>query len=167
MVICRPNQVWAADITYIPVIGGHGYLFAIMDWYSRYVLEWQLSNMLDAEFCVEALQRALGKATPEIFNTDQGVQFTSLRFTDCLTASNIRISMDGKGRAFDNIMVERLWRSAKYEHIYPSSYEKLQDVKVGLSKYFLFYNGSRPHQGLKNRTPKEVYEKGVLSSNCR
>lgn len=156
-IIRRPNQVWAADITYIPVVRGFGYLFAIIDWYSRYVIEWQLSNMLDTEFCLEALERALSKGTPEIFNTDQGVQFTSGRFTEMVEASGARISMDGRGRAFDNIMVERLWRSVKYEDIYPNGYEHLPEVKKGLGIYFSFYNESRPHQGLKYQTPMEVY----------
>jgi putative transposase len=155
--ICRPNQVWAGDITYVPVRNGFGYLFSIMDWYSRYVIEWQLSNMLDTDFCLEALERALSRTKPEIFNTDQGVQFTSGRFTSMLEANDVRISMDGKGRAFDNIMVERLWRSVKYEDIYPKGYEVLPEVKEGLRTYFSFYNDSRPHQGLKYRTPAEVY----------
>ena len=157
MVIHHPNQVWAADITYVPVPGGFGYLFAIMDWYSRYVLAWQLSNLLDADFCLEALKRALCKTKPEIFNTDQGVQFTSSCFTGQLEEEGIAISMDGKGRAFDNIMVERLWRSVKYENIYPRAYECLPEVRAGLAQYFLFYNEKRPHQGLKNQTPQEVY----------
>jgi putative transposase len=155
--ICRPNQVWAADITYIPVRGGFGYLFAIIDWYSRYVIEWQLSNMLDADFCLEALERALSKGSPEIFNTDQGVQFTSSRFTKRLEAGGIRISMDGKGRALDNIMVERLWRSVKYEEVYPKGYEQLPEVNSGLGMYFPFYNEKRPHQSLNYKRPYEIY----------
>ena len=155
--ICRPNQVWAADITYIPMVSGFGYLFAIIDWYSRYVIEWQLSNMLDTDFCLEALERALSKETPRIFNTDQGVQFTSSQFTSMVESSGARISMDGKGRAFDNIMIERLWRSVKYEDIYPKGYEGLPEVKKGLGTYFPFYNESRPHQGLEYQTPREVY----------
>ena len=156
-VINQPNQVWAADITYVPLVGGFAYLFAIIDWYSRYVIEWQLSNMLDTQFCLEALERALLKTTPEIFNTDQGVQFTSSQFTGRLEMKGILISMDGKGRAFDNIMIERLWRSVKYEDIYPKCYERLPEVKKGLSMYFLFYNEKRPHQGLQYQTPMEVY----------
>lgn len=155
--VCRPNQVWAADITYIPLLSGFGFLFAIIDWFSRYVIEWELSNMLDTEFCLGALERALLKKTPDIFNTDQGVQFTSNQFTSMVEASGARISMDGKGRAFDNIMVERLWRSVKYEDIYPKSYECLQAVKKGLGIYFSFYNENRPHQGLQYQTPMEVY----------
>ena len=156
--IRHSNQVWAADITYVPLRRGFGYLFAIMDWHSRYVIEWELSNLLDAEFCVEALGRALsGCVRPEIFNTDQGVQFTSSRFTECLRAAQVSISMDGRGRAFDNIMIERLWRSTKYEDIYPRAYESLSDVRAGLEKYFVFYNERRPHQSLGYRRPVEVY----------
>lgn len=155
--ICRPNQVWAADITYVPLLNGFGYLFAIIDWYSRYVIEWQLSNMLDTEFCLEALERALSKGSPEIFNTDQGVQFTSNQFTQMVETSGARVSMDGKGRAFDNIMVERLWRSVKYEDVYPKGYELLPEAKKGLGVYFPFYNEKRPHQGLQYQTPMEVY----------
>jgi len=157
VIICRPDQVWAADITYIPVSGGFGYLFAIMDWYSRYIIEWQVSNLLDADFCIEALERALSKRQPEIFNTDQGVQFTCFQFIEQLKSHQISISMDGRGRAFDNIMVERLWRSVKYENIYPRAYRCLKDVKNGLTEYIQFYNEKRPHQGLKNLTPKEMY----------
>jgi len=155
--ICRPNQVWAGDITYIPLAYGFAYLFAIIDWHSRYVIEWQLSNMLDTEFCLEALQRALSRTTPGIFNTDQGVQFTSEQFTRILEANSILISMDGKGRALDNIMIERLWRSVKYEDVYPKKYERLAEVKKGLARYFSFYNERRPHQGLQYQTPQEVY----------
>jgi len=155
--ICRPNQVWAADITYVPLTSGFGYLFAIIDWFSRYVIEWQLSNMLDTDFCLEALNRALLKGVPDIFNTDQGVQFTSNQFTYVIENSGARISMDGKGRAFDNIMIERLWRSVKYEDIYPKGYEGLTEVKKGLGTYFLFYNENRPHQSLAYQTPMEVY----------
>lgn len=155
--ICRPTQVWAADITYIPVRGGFGYLFAIIDWYSRYVIEWQLSNMLDADFCLEALETALSRGSPEIFNTDQGVQFTSNRFTTRLETGGIRISMDGKGGAFDNIMIERLWRSVKYEDVYPKGYELLAEVRRGLERYFPFYNEKRPHQSLDYKRPHEVH----------
>ena len=137
---------------------GFGYLFAIMDWYSRYVIEWELSNMLDTEFCLEALERALTKGTPDIFNTDQGVQFTSHQFTQAVESSGARISMDGQGRAFDNIMIERLWRSVKYEEIYPRGYEQLSEVKRGLETYFSFYNENRPHQSLQYQTPIEVYQ---------
>lgn len=157
LIVNRPNQAWAADITYIPLSIGYGYLFAIIDWFSRYVVEWELSNLLDTEFCMEALERGLGKTKPEIFNTDQGVQFTSTQFTTRLENDGIKISMDGKGRALDNVFVERLWRSVKYEEIYPKGYENLKEVRVGLKNYFEFYNEKRPHQGLEYRTPAEVY----------
>lgn len=157
LIIDHPNQAWAGDITYIPLIVGFGYLFAIIDWFSRYVVEWELSNLLDTEFCVEALERGLEKKKPEIFNTDQGVQFTSNQFTGRLENSGIRISMDGKGRALDNVFVERLWRSVKYEDIYLRRYENLKEVRQGLKKYFAFYNERRPHQGLEYRTPAEIY----------
>jgi len=153
----RPNQAWAADITYIPLQKGFGYLFAIIDWHSRYVIDWELSNLLETDFCLAALERGLSKKKPEIFNTDQGVQFTSNKFTDRLEAVGIQISMDGKGRALDNVFVERLWRSVKYEEIYPRGYESLKEVQQGLKKYFYFYNEKRPHQGLEYRTPAEVY----------
>jgi len=157
MKICGPNHVWAADITYIPLQSGFGYLFAIMDWFSRYVIEWQLSSTLETDFCLEALERALTGGRPQIFNTDQGVQFTSCRFTGMLEVSDILISMDGRGRAFDNIMVERLWRSVKYEDVYPKGYHSFSDAEEGLKTYFGFYNKARPHQGLKYQTPAEVY----------
>ncbi|CAM0117472.1 Integrase catalytic domain-containing protein [Rhabdochlamydiaceae symbiont of Dictyostelium giganteum] len=156
-VIDKPDQTWAADITYIPLLKGFGYLFAIIDWFSRYVIAWELSNVLDTEFCLEALQRGLKNRSPEIFNTDQGVQFTSLKFTNHLEKKGIKISMDGKGRALDNVFVERLWRSVKYEDIYLKGYESLKEVKVGLKDYFNFYNEDRPHQGLKYQTPSAVY----------
>jgi putative transposase len=157
LIVDRPNQAWAADITYIPLSIGYGYLFAIIDWFSRYVVEWELSNLLDTEFCMEALERGLGKSKPEIFNTDQGVQFTSNQFTARLENDGIKISMDGRGRALDNVFVERLWRSVKYEEIYPKGYENLKEVRIGLKNYFEFYNEKRPHQGLVYRTPSEVY----------
>lgn len=153
----RADQAWAGDITYVPLTRGFGYLFAIIDWFSRYVIEWELSNLLDADFCVEALERGLAKKRPEIFNTDQGVQFTSRQFVGRLEKDGIKISMDGKGRALDNVFVERLWRSVKYEKIYPSGYETLRELKKGLREYFRFYNDERPHQGLGYRTPAEVY----------
>jgi len=155
--IDHSDQAWAGDITYIPLSAGFGYLFAIIDWYSRYVIEWELSNLLDADFCVEALGRGLLKKRPGIFNTDQGVQFTCRQFTERLEHDGIRISMDGKGRALDNVFVERLWRSVKYEEIYPRGYENLKEVRQGLKRYFEFYNERRPHQGLGYRTPAEVY----------
>ncbi len=133
----RPDQVWAADITYIRLVGGFGYLFAIIDWYSRYVIEWELSNLLDTEFCLRALSRGLERKRPEIFNTDQGVQFTSRVFTERLEEEGVQISMDGKGRALDNVMVERLWRSVKYEEVYPKGYEMLKEAKRGLEPSFV------------------------------
>lgn len=157
LTVNRVDQAWAADITYVPLHGGFGYLFAIIDWFSRYVIEWELSNLLDADFCIEALERALLKRKPDIFNTDQGVQFTSIQFVTRLEKKGVQISMDGKGRALDNIFVERLWRSVKYEDIYPKGYDGLKELKSGLEKYFAFYNEERPHQGLENRTPAEVY----------
>ena len=155
--ITRPNQVWSTDITYVPMPKGFMYLTAVIDWYSRYVLAWRLSNTLDSLFCVEALQAALTMATPEIFNTDQGVQFTSTAFTSILEAAEIRISMDGKGRALDNIFVERLWRTVKYEDIYLKHYETVPALDRGMDKYFGFYNHDRPHQSLDDRPPAAVY----------
>jgi putative transposase len=157
LIVNRPDQAWAGDITYIPLIAGFGYLFAIIDWFSRYVIAWALSNLLDTEFCIEALEKSLSRKRPEIFNTDQGVQFTSHQFTTRLENSGIKISMDGKGRALDNVFVERLWRSVKYEEIYPKGYEDLKEARKGLRRYFEFYNEKRPHQGLDYRTPAEVY----------
>lgn len=157
LVITRPDQVWSSDITYIPLPGGFMYLVAIMDWYSRYVLAWRLSNTLDSLFCIAALQEALRRRQPEIFNTDQGCQFTSLAFTGILEAANIRISMDGRGRALDNIFVERLWRTVKYEDIYLKNYATVLALIDGLTRYFAFYNDERLHQSLDYRTPAEVY----------
>ncbi|MCB9093419.1 MAG: IS3 family transposase [Halobacteriovoraceae bacterium] len=157
------DQAWAADITYLPLHRGFGYLFAIIDWYSRYVIEWELSNLLDVDFCIEALERSLKRTHPEIFNTDQGVQFTSHLFTKRLEKEGVRISMDGKGRALDNVFVERLWRSVKYEDVYPKGYNNLKEVGVGLRSYFQFYNEERPHQGLGYRTPAEVYYEKKVS----
>jgi putative transposase len=157
LIVDRPDQAWAGDITYIPLSKGFGYLFAIIDWFSRYVIEWELSNFLDAGFCVEALERGLLRKRPEIFNTDQGVQFTSQQFTERLENKGIKVSMDGKGRALDNVFIERLWRSVKYEEIYLKEHESLKEVRKGLKKYFEFYNERRPHQGLGYRTPREVY----------
>lgn len=151
------DQVWAADITYVPIKSGFMYLTAIMEWYSRYVLSWELSNTLESSFCVSALQQALQQGKPEIFNTDQGSQFTADVFTSVLEAAKIQISMDGKGRAFDNIFIERLWRSVKYEDLYINAYETVPDLYQGLSAYFLMYNLDRPHQALDYRTPAEVY----------
>ena len=157
MEITRPNQVWAADITYIPMARGFLYLVAIMDWYSRYVLSWRLSNTLDADFCVEALEEALSQGKPEIFNTDQGSQFTGEAFTGLLKQHGIRISMDGKGRYSDNIFVERLWRTVKYEEVYLKAYSNGREAEAGLNAYFHFYNAQRPHQALGYRTPAAVF----------
>lgn len=155
--VTHPNQAWAADITYIPLVDGFGYLVAIIDWHSRYVIEWELSNLLDAEFCIDALRRALGRKVPEIFNTDQGVQFTFEGFLQLLKGQGVRISMDGKGRALDNIFIERLWRSVKYEDVYLRGYTDLKEARKGLGNYFTFYNQQRPHQSLGYKTPVEVY----------
>jgi len=161
LAINRPNQVWSTDITYVRMRNGFMYLTAVIDWYSRYVLAWQLSNTLDSLFCVEALQEALSVATPAIFNTDQGVQFTSTAFTSILEAAGIHISMDGKGRALDNIFVERLWRTVKYEDIYLKHYETVPALEQGMTHYFNFYNHRRPHQSLNDRTPAAVYQAAV------
>ena len=157
MKITRPNQVWAADITYIPMARGFLYLVAIIDWYSRYVLSWRLSNTLEVGFCVEALEEALSKGRPEIFNTDQGAQFTSEAFTELLEQHGVRISMDGKGSYNDNLFIERLWRSVKYEEVYLKAYQDGRDARAGIGDYFRFYNAERPHQALGYRTPAEVF----------
>ena len=164
MEITRPNQVWAADITYIPMARGFHYLVAIMDWYTRYVVAWRLSNTLDADFCIEALEEALGKGRPEVFNTDQGSQFTGEGFTGLLEQHGVRISMDGKGRYSDNIFVERLWRTVKYEEVYLKAYSNGREAGVGLEAYFHFYNNQRPHQALGYRTPAEVFNTDSGSS---
>ena len=154
----RPNQVWCADITYIRLAGGFVYLVAIMDWYSRQVLSWEVSVTMEDSFCVSALERALRLyGTPEIFNTDQGAQFTGNGFTGCLKANGIRVSMDGKGRAMDNIFIERLWRSVKYEEIYLNEYGSVEVLRKALKKYFHFYNTERPHQSFNGGTPAAVY----------
>jgi putative transposase len=154
----RPNQVWATDITYLPMAKGFAYLVAILDIYSRKVLAWRVSNVMTTAFCLEALQEALRRyGTPEIFNTDQGSQFTAEDFTAPLLAKGVRVSMDGKGRWVDNVFVERLWRSVKYEQIYLHAHETVRDVKTALTCYFDFYNESRPHQSLDYRTPDEMY----------
>lgn len=155
--IDHPNQVWAADITYIRLWRGFAYLVAVMDWYSRYVLSWALSVTLDAWFCIEALRQALRLGRPQIFNSDQGTQFTSEGFTDILQEAGVAISMDGRGRVFDNIFVERLWRSVKYEEVYLKDYGVVDEARRGLGDYFALYNGERPHQSLGYRTPAEVY----------
>jgi len=155
--IVEPNQVWSTDITYIPMQRGFVYLVAVMDWYSRYVLSWEVSVTMDVHFCISALERALRKGRPEIFNTDQGSQFTSPQFTGILIDGGIRISMDGKGRAFDNIFIERLWRSVKYENVYIHDYRSVPECIDGLSDYFDLYNNRKPHQALGYKTPREVY----------
>jgi len=157
MKITRPNQVWAADITYIPMARGFLYLVAIIDWYSRYVLSWRLSNTLEADFCVEALEEALRKGSPDIFNTDQGAQFTSEAFTGLLEQHGVRISMDGKRSYSDNLFIERLWRTVKYEEVYLKAYQDGRDARISLGNYFRFYNTERPHQSHGYRTPAEVY----------
>jgi putative transposase len=156
-VITRPNQVWSSDITYIRLRAGFIYLVAVIDWFSRYVLSWEVSTSLDAGFCCSALDRALRHGRPEIFNTDQGAQFTSEAFTGRLEAENIVISMDGRGRALDNVFVERLWRTVKYEDVYLKDYSDPPDAVRNLGPYFKFYNAQRPHQALKYLTPEAVY----------
>lgn len=153
----RPNQVWSTDITYIPMPHGFMYLVAVIDWFSRFVLSWSLSNTLDTYFCLEALNKALDNAKPEIFNTDQGSQFTSHDFTHTLLERGIQISMDGRGRALDNIFVERLWRSVKYECIYLNEYSSVRSLYEGLSDYFRFYNSERLHQSLAYKTPQAIH----------
>jgi putative transposase len=162
LVIDGPNQVWCADITYIPMAKGFVYLVAIMDWFSRRVLAWRLSTGMDTAFCVEALQEALDRyGSPKIFNTDQGVQFTSADFIGTLSASHVRISMDGKGRYLDNIFIERLWRSLKYEDVYIKAYASVQEARRGIGGWLTFYNDGRLHQALGYRTPSEVFQMPV------
>ena len=161
--IDRANQVWAADIFYVPMARGFVYVVAIMDWYSRKVLAWRVSNTMDADFCVEALEEALRHhGAPEIFNTDQGAQFTSEAFTDALKAAGIRISMDGKGRWVDNVFVDRLWRSLKYEEVYLKAYDSVAEARLGIGYYFRFYNRERRHQSLDRQTPDQVFEGSVM-----
>jgi len=155
--IDHANQVWSSDITYIRLRQGFAYLVAILDWFSRYVLSWRLSTTLEAWFCVEALREALRRARPQIVNTDQGSQFTSGSWIEALTEAGVSISMDGRGRAFDNIFTERLWRSVKYEDVYLKDYEGVDEARAGLGEYFRFYNTARPHQSLGYRTPAEVH----------
>lgn len=155
--IVRPCQVFSTDITYIRLRHGFVYLMAIIDWYSRFVLDWQLSISMEADFCVETLERVLSSTNCEIFNTDQGAQFTSHQFTDVLKSHGVKISMDGKGRALDNIFVERLWRSVKYECIYLYEWDNLVDVRAALKEYFQFYNYERPHQHLGGVTPATIH----------
>ena len=157
--VTRPNQVWSTDITYIRLARGFAYLVAVIDWYSRKVLAWRLSNSLDSGFCVDCLEQSLRTfGSPEIFNTDQGCQFTSDAFTGVLTLHDIAISMDGRGRALDNIFVERLWRSVKHEDVYLKGYVTMPELHLGLTEYFEFYNTERPHQSLGNSTPVQVYQ---------
>ena len=158
LTIDEPDQVWATDITYIPMHRGFVYLIAVMDWYSRYVLSWELSNSLDTTFCVEALNRALALRKPDIFNTDQGSQFTSEDFLAPLKESGVRISMDGRGRWIDNVFVERLWRSLKYEEVYLNAYETVKEARRSIGRWIHFYNYERPHQALDYKTPYEIYE---------
>ena len=155
--ITTPGQVWSTDITYVPMHKGFMYLVAIIDWLSRYVVSWRLSNTLDGRFCVEALEEALSASQPEIFNTDQGCQFTSAAFTSVLERAGVRISMDGRGRCLDNIFVERLWRTVKYEDVYLKDYTDGQALETGLGEYFVFYNHERFHQSLNYHTPAQVH----------
>ena len=159
--ISHPDQVWSTDITYVPLRNGFVYLTAVIDWYSRYVLSWKLSNRLEGSFCVEALDEALTHGKPEVFNTDQGSQFTSAVFVNRLLDRAVAVSMDGRGRALDNVFIERLWRSVKYQEIYLREYSTVADVEEGLKLYFEKYNHERPHQSLDNLTPAKVYEWGA------
>ena len=165
--ITHADQVWSTDITYIPLRNGYLYLAAILDWYSRYVLSWQLSNSLENSFCLKALDEALAQGKPEIFNTDQGVQFTSVEFTNRLLDRAVAISMDGRGRALDNAFIERLWRTVKYEEVYLKDYATADEVYQGLTSYFLFYNHERPHQALNYQTPYQLYHWGPEASSGR
>lgn len=167
LTIDRPDQVWCADITYIPLRRGFMYLVAIMDWYSRYILAWELSNSLDKAFCLAALEQALRLAQPEIFNTDQGAQFTSHAFTGRLAEADVRISMDGRGRVFDNIFIERFWRTLKYQHIYLQDYDSVPELWLGLGRYIQSYNEERPHQSLGYLTPADVYHQRSLPAAAR
>jgi putative transposase len=153
----RSDQVWSTDITYVPMASGFMYLAAVIDWFSRYVIGWRLSNTLDGSFCLEMLEDALRAGKPEVFNTDQGVQFTAAAFTGRLESAGVAVSMDGRGRALDNVFVERLWRTVKYEDIYIRGYEAVPELHRGLGRYFAFYNDERPHQSLGYRTPAAVY----------
>jgi putative transposase len=161
MKIVRPNQVWSSDITYVPMPQGWMYLTVVMDWFSRCVLSWRLSNTLDGLFCLEALEEALARGRPEIFNTDQGVQYTAEAFTGRLETAGVRVSMDGRGRWMDNVFVERLWRTVKYEHVYLHDHATPRALHAGLMCYFLFYNEERIHAALDYRTPRVVYHEAV------
>ena len=163
LTIDRPNQVWATDISYVPMARGFVYVVAIMDWYSRKVLAWRVSNTMDADFCVDALEEAISRyGVPEIFNTDQGAQFTSDAFTGVLKDAGIKISMDGKGHWVDNVFVERLWRSLKYEEVYLKAYDTVAEAWLGIGNYFQFYNRDRRHQSLDRLTPDQVYAVSVM-----
>jgi putative transposase len=162
VIIARPDQVWSTDITYIKLAHGFAYLVAVIDWYSRRVLSWRISNSMDTEFCIDCLEEALrGYGKPEIFNSDQGSQFTSDAFTGVLKREGIAISMDGRGRVFDNIFVERLWRNVKHEDVYLKGYATMIELTVGLAEYFIFYNSERPHQSLGQKTPDVVYNTAI------
>jgi putative transposase len=167
LTIERPDQVWSTDITYVPLRQGFMYLVAVLDWRSRYVLSWELSNTLDSAFCVSALEAALARGRPAIFNTDQGAQFTSRAFTGVLEAAGIAISMDGRGRALDNVFIERLWRTVKYENIYLRGYETAAELELGLAAYFEFYRYERLHMALDYQTPWEVYSAGRREQRTR
>ena len=167
LAIERVNQVWGADITYIPMACGFLYLVAVMDWVSRYVLAWRLSNLLEASFCIETLEEALRQGQPEIFNTDQGSQFTDEDFTGVLGAHGVAISMDGRGRFSDNIFVERLWRSLKYEEVYLKAYQNVAEARHGIAAYFNFYNHERLHQALGYRAPRQVFEEAMRGAKLR
>jgi len=166
--INRPHQVWSTDITYIPMNKGFMYLVAVIDWYSRFVLSWEISNSLDTSFCISALENALTKGCPEIFNTDQGAQFTSNEFVTKLIDKGIAVSMDGRGRALDNVFIERLWWSVKYEEVYINDYNNGNDLCRGLLKYFRYYNNERPHQSLEYKTPSKIYHTldNKIDRNC-
>ena len=161
LAITHANQVWCTDITYIRLAGGFVYLMAIMDWHSRYVISWELSISLETTFCLIALERALQNATPDIFNSDQGCQFTSLAFTGRLTEAEVAISLDGRGRCYDNIFIERLWRSVKYDKVYLSDWQSVYEAQAGLDEYLTFYSHERPHRSLHKKTPFEVYCNGL------
>ena len=163
--ISRVGQVWSTDITYVPLASGFMYLAAVIDWFSRYVIAWRLSNTLDGSFCLELLDEALAQGRPEVFNTDQGVQFTAAAFTGRLEAAGVAVSMDGKGRCLDNVFVERLWRTVKYEDIYLRGYETVPELTRGLGRYFPFYNEERPHQALDYRTPGAIYRGGLAQAH--
>jgi putative transposase len=153
----RPDQVWSTDITYIPMAHGFMFLAATIDWFSRYVISWRLSNTLDGQFCLDMLEEALGQGKPEIFNTDQGTQFTAQAWTSRVEAAGVKVSMDGKGRCLDNVFVERLWRTVKHEHIYLYRYEKVPQLRAGLEQFFRYYNEERRHQGLAYQRPADLY----------